>query len=197
MVWQLIILFHCSFLQVTINCFYVFWFDLMEVMFCQYECGHEPKHTTKMPTTWGQSIMIVWPTFPSIGFTLGLMWWKSPFTIRFTFESIGILLMVHVTQGPHHTCQCMFHACPTLNFIWTQLKLGYIVKQIYDKDKEIWWARVNLGQWMIWIDLLRFQNIACLDRKHKRGTWHLHKNPLALFVHLWVLLNILMMFFNF
>jgi hypothetical protein len=58
-----------------------------------------------------------------------------------------------------------------------QLKLGYIVKQIYDKHKEIWWARVNVGQQMTRNDLLRFQNIACLNQKHKRGTWHLHKKP--------------------
>jgi hypothetical protein len=25
-------------------------------------------------------------------------------------------------------------------FIWTQLRLRYTVKQIYDKHKEIWWA---------------------------------------------------------
>ncbi len=59
------------------------------------------------------------------------------------------------------------------------------MKQIYDKHKEIWWARVNVGLRMTRNDLLRFQNIACLDQKHKRGTWHLHKSPI-LFVHLWV-----------
>jgi hypothetical protein len=29
--------------------------------------------------------------------------------------------------------------------IWTQLGLGYIVKQIYDKHKAIWRARINTG----------------------------------------------------
>jgi hypothetical protein len=48
-------------------------------------------------------------------------------------------------------------------FIWTQLGLGFIVKQIYDKDKKIWWARVNVGEWMTWDDFLRFQDIAYLD----------------------------------
>jgi hypothetical protein len=27
--------------------------------------------------------------------------------------------------------------------IWTQLGLSYTVKQIYDKHKAIWWARIN------------------------------------------------------
>jgi len=29
------------------------------------------------------------------------------------------------------------------DFIWTQLELGYIMNQMYDKHKEIWWAMVN------------------------------------------------------
>jgi hypothetical protein len=32
------------------------------------------------------------------------------------------------------------------DFIWTQLRLGYTMKQIYDKHKEIWWARANLSE---------------------------------------------------
>ncbi len=31
-------------------------------------------------------------------------------------------------------------------FIWTQLGLGYTMKQIYDKHKEIWWAQPNAGE---------------------------------------------------
>jgi hypothetical protein len=45
---------------------------------------------------------------------------------------------VHITNvsAPH-----MFHKLK--EFIWTQLRLGYIVKQIYDKHKEIWWEWAN------------------------------------------------------
>jgi hypothetical protein len=32
--------------------------------------------------------------------------------------------------------------------IWTQLGLGYTIKQIYDKYKAIWWARINVGKMM-------------------------------------------------
>ncbi len=39
-------------------------------------------------------------------------------------------------------------------FIWTQLGLGYTMKQIYDKHKEIWWAWANAGEWMTQDDFL-------------------------------------------
>jgi hypothetical protein len=52
--------------------------------------------------------------------------------------------------------------------IWTQLGLGYIVKQIYDKHKAIWWARINVGEAMTRDDFIRQQDIAYLDRKHKK-----------------------------
>jgi hypothetical protein len=50
-----------------------------------------------------------------------------------------------------------------MEFIWTQLGLGYIVKQIYDKHKEIWWAQANVGEWMTWDNFLWLQDITYLD----------------------------------
>jgi hypothetical protein len=93
------------------------------------------------------------------------MWWKSPFTIRPALKPMEILLMVHLTRSPHHKCQHMFHTCPTSwkDFIWTQLGLGYTMNQIYDKHKEIWWARANASEYMIWDDFLKLQNIFYLD----------------------------------
>jgi hypothetical protein len=38
--------------------------------------------------------------------------------------------------------------------IWTQLGLGYTIKQIYDKHKAIW-ARINVGLAMIRDDFIR------------------------------------------
>jgi len=61
--------------------------------------------------------------------------------------------------------------------IWTQLGLDYTVKQIYDKHKAIWWARINAGEAMIRDDFIRQQDIAYLNCKHKKGSWRLHKNP--------------------
>jgi hypothetical protein len=48
--------------------------------------------------------------------------------------------------------------------IWTQLGLGYTVKQICDKYKIIWWAKTNVGETMTRDDFMRQQNIAYLDR---------------------------------
>ncbi len=61
--------------------------------------------------------------------------------------------------------------------IWTKLSLSHTMKQIYDKDKAIWWARVNARETMTWDNFIRQQDIAYLDQKHKIGSWCLHKNP--------------------
>jgi quinolinate synthase len=39
-------------------------------------------------------------------------------------------------------------------FIWTQLGLGYTMKQIYDKHKKIWWEQTNASEWMTQDDFL-------------------------------------------
>jgi len=58
-------------------------------------------------------------------------------------------------------CSIVFHKLK--EFIWTQLGLGYTLKQIYDKHKEIWWAQVNAGERMIWDDFLQLQDISYLN----------------------------------
>jgi len=68
--------------------------------------------------------------------------------------------------------------------IWTQLGLGYTVKQIYDKHKVIWWAKINAGETITMDDFIRQQNSAYLDCKHKKNSWRLHKN-LAISLHTW------------
>jgi hypothetical protein len=47
------------------------------------------KTTVKTPTTWGQSSIVIWPTFPSRGFTHGQMWWKSIFYHRICTRANG------------------------------------------------------------------------------------------------------------
>jgi hypothetical protein len=68
--------------------------------------------------------------------------------------------------------------------IRTQLGLSYIVKQIYDKHKVIWWERINVGEIMTNDDFTRQQNTIYLDRKHTIFFWHLHKN-LAISLRTW------------
>ncbi len=59
-----------------------------------------------------------------------------------------------------------------------------MAKQIYDKHKTIRWERVNAGQSMTKDDFIRLQDIAYLDQKHKKGSWHLHTNP-AISIRSW------------
>jgi hypothetical protein len=58
--------------------------------------------------------------------------------------------LAHSACDPRSTSQmsayvpCVFHKLQ--EFIWIQLGSRYIVKQIYDKHKKIWWARANVGE---------------------------------------------------
>jgi hypothetical protein len=71
------------------------------------------------------------------------------------------------------------------DYIWTQLELRHMIKQIYNKHKAIWWAWINARKPMIRDNFLRLQIIAYLDHKHKKGNWHLHWN-LEIFIQSWV-----------
>jgi hypothetical protein len=71
-------------------------------------------------------------------------------------------------------CDHLFFA-PRMSYafkdhIWTQLGLDYTVKQIYDKNNAIWWAKINEGKTMTRDDFIKQQDIAYLDHKHKRGS---------------------------
>jgi hypothetical protein len=93
------------------NSFCVFWFDWMETMFCRYECGYGPKDHREDPNHM-KSIKRGCMTHFSI---------KRLYTCQDVVEIIfyhqihtrpmGILLIVHVTQGPHHRCRHMLHTC--------------------------------------------------------------------------------------
>ncbi len=48
---------------------------------------------------------------------------------------------------------------------------------------------MNVGEQMTQDDFLQFQDIACLDRKHKRSTWCLHTN-LTLSIQSWVYVHL-------
>jgi len=52
------------------------------------------------------------------------------------------------------------------NHIWTQLNLGHITKQIYDKHKAIWWECVDVEEAMMRDDVIQQQDIAYVDWKH-------------------------------
>jgi hypothetical protein len=81
------------------------------------------------------------------------------------------------THGEHDpkSISRMFRYAPHMSqalkdHIWAQLSLCYTSKQIHDKHKTIWWERVNVGQSMTRDDFIWLQDIAYLDRKHKKGS---------------------------
>jgi len=41
------------------------------------------------------------------------------------------------------------------DYIWAQLSLGYMAKQIYVKHKKNWWEYVNACQSMTWNDFIQ------------------------------------------
>jgi hypothetical protein len=54
--------------------------------------------------------------------------------------------------------------------------------------------RVNASQSMTRDDFIRLQDIAYLDRKHKKGSWRLHTNP-AISIWSWALQHLEDVFF--
>ncbi len=122
--------------------FCVFWFDWMEIMFCKYECGYGLKDHYENPNHL-RLIKCNYLTHFSI---------KRPYKWLDVVEIIFYHpTHIHANGHPiHGACdprstsqmsayvQCVSHKLK--EFIWTQLGLGYILKQIYDKHKEIWCA---------------------------------------------------------
>ncbi len=80
--------------------------------------------------------MVVWLIFWSSKYTHGLRLQWSPTTIEQTLDLMESSYMVHTTMvNPFHKCFCMFYIYHKNleDYIWSQLGLGYMVKQIYDK----------------------------------------------------------------
>jgi hypothetical protein len=46
------------------------------------------------------------------------------------------------------------------------------------QKKAIWWAKVNVKEPMTRDDFIKLQNITYLNQKPRKGSWHLHRNPL-------------------
>ncbi len=181
MVSDLINLFHWLFLQVLGLVVLVF-IDLIKWKLCFIGMNvvMGQKTIMKTPTTWGQSSMIVWPTFSIKRFYTRLDVVEITFYHQTHTRANGDL--IHSACDPRSTSWMSTYASGVFHklkeFIWTQLGLRYTVKQIYDKHKEIWCAWVNAGEQMTWDDFLWLQDITYLEQKHKKGTWCLHTNPM-------------------
>jgi hypothetical protein len=109
-------------------------------MFCRYQCGYGLEDHHEDPNHM-KSIKHGCLAHFSI---------KRLYTQRNVVENIFYLLThtrangdsIHSACDPRSTSWMsayvphMFHKLK--EFIWTQLRLGYIMKQIYDNHKEIW-----------------------------------------------------------
>lgn len=69
---------------------------------------------------------------------------------------------------------------------WYSIEFGpHTAKKIYDKHKAICWECVNVGEVMTRDYFIWLKNIVYLDQKHKRMSWHLHKN-MTILIWFWV-----------
>jgi hypothetical protein len=81
--------------------------------------------------------------------------------------------------------------------IWIQLGLSYTINKYMTNIKRyIWWARINARKWMTSDEFIKEQDIAYLDPKHKRKSYHLHKN-LTISLCTWAFNYLFMMCFIF
>jgi hypothetical protein len=149
------------------------------IMFCKYQCAYGPKDHCRKPSH-TRSIKC-----GCLAHFLIKQLYTQPKVVEITFYH-----RTHLSQWRAYTwCTrpwicftnvfiCSTHRSQKLkDYIWNQLGLRYTVKQIYDKHKAIWWARVNVGEPMTKDDFIKAQNIVYWDWKHKRGSWCLHRNP--------------------
>jgi hypothetical protein len=74
--------------------------------------------------------------------------------------------------------------------IRTQSNLGYMVKQIHNKHKTIWWQRVNVGEAMTQHDFIVY-----LNQKHKKGSYQLYNNH-AISLQYWAIQHLEDVFFS-
>jgi len=114
----------------------------MEILFYRYECGYGLKNHCEDPNHM-RSIKHGCLAHFSIK-----RFYTQSNVMEITFyHQIHIQANGNPTHGAcdlRSTLQMLAYA-PRVShklkeFIWTQLGLGYTMKQIYDKHKEIWWA---------------------------------------------------------
>jgi hypothetical protein len=117
-------------------------------MFCKYEYGYGPKDHHKDPNHMKLikcgylvhfSIKRLYTQLDAVEiiFYYWIHTWANGNPTRDACDPRSISQMS--TYAPR-----MFHKLK--ESMWTQLGLGYTVKQIYDKHKKIWWARMNVGK---------------------------------------------------
>jgi hypothetical protein len=120
-----------------VSCFCVFLFDWVETMYCRYKCGYGPKDHHENPNHM-RSIKCGCLAHFSIK-----KFYTQPNVVEIIFYHQTHIQAngdpTHDAWDPRSTSQMSTYA-PRMShklkeFMWTQLGLGYTVKQIYDKHK--------------------------------------------------------------
>ncbi len=146
----------------------------MEILFYRYECGYGPKKHCKDPNHMKSNKcgcmahfsikrLYTWLDAVEITFYHRIHTWANGNFAHGPCDPRSTSWMS--TYFPH-----VFHKL--MEFIWTQFRLSYIMKQIYDKHKKNWWEWTNANEWMTWDDFEWLQDINHLDQNHKKGIWH-------------------------
>jgi hypothetical protein len=128
----------------------------MEILFCRYDCGYglkdhceDPNHmkSIKCCCVAHFSIKRLYTQLDVVEITFYHQthtWANENLTHGACDPSSTSWMSTYVPHVSHNLKE----------FIWTQLGLGYNVKQIYDKHKEIWWEQTNANERMTWDDFL-------------------------------------------
>jgi hypothetical protein len=125
-------------------------------MSCRYQCVSRLENHYGVPNHIRSIKHVCLFIFWSSDYTHNPRLWRSHWTYMWTNGKL--------THGAHDlesTSQMSLYV-PCMSqklkdYIWNQLGLGYTMKQIYNKHKAIWWARVNVGEPMIKDDFIRLQ----------------------------------------
>ncbi len=151
----------------------------MKVFWFRYQCGYGPKDYGENST---HTRSIKQGCLAS--FSIKHLYTHPDVTEIKIYHKARTRIDGSFAHGEHdpESISCMSRYAPRMSqalkdHIWAQLNLGYTTKQIYDKHKAIWWECVNACQSMTRDDFIWLQDIAYLDRKHKKRSWRLHTNP--------------------
>ncbi len=147
-------------------------------MWCRYECGYGSKddhddsnHTSSIKhgclVAFSVKQLYVWPEVVEISFYhyAQILIKGEPTHSQDDLECIARMSLYAFQMSQAFK-----------DHIWTQLSLGCMVKEIYNKHKAIWWAQINTREPMIKNDFIRQSDIAYLDQMHKERSWRLHTN---------------------
>jgi len=123
---------------------------VLKVFWFRYQCRYGPKDYRENST---HTQSIKWRCLTSF-LIKSLYIWSDVVEITF-YHKAHKWINGSFAHGEHdpESISCMSCYAPRMlqalkDHIWAQLSLSYTTKQIYEKNKTIWWEHVNAGQSM-------------------------------------------------